>query len=183
MLHKHLLRDLQQESLAGQHDLYYFDEAGFSLTPSVPYAWQPIGQRDEIPSSKSQQLNVLGFLNYNGQQLDPYVFEGGIDASTVIACFDAFSGKLQKPTTVVIDNAPVHTSSSFQSMIPQWEEKNLYLWFLPSCSPDLNLIEILWKRIKYHWLPMCAYTAYETLDRELCSILGSFGEEFRINFA
>ena len=182
MLHKRLLSDLQQDSLSGEHDLYYFDEAGFSLTPSVPYAWQPIGQRYEIPSSKSRQLNVLGFLNYNGQQLDPYVFEGGVDASTVIACFDSFSRKLRKPTTVVIDNAPVHTSSRFQSMIPRWEEKNLYLWFLPSYSPELNLIEILWKRIKYHWLPMSAYTAFENLDRELCSILGSFGEKFSVNF-
>jgi len=182
LLHQRLLSDLQQESRRGQHDLFYFDEAGFSLTPSVPYAWQPIGERYEIPSSKSQQLNVLGFLNYTGQQLVPYVFEGAIDSSAVVACFDAFSLRLSKPTTVVIDNAPLHTSSLFQSMIPRWEEQNLFLWFLPSYSPELNLIEILWKRIKYHWLPMNAYTAFENLDRELCRILGSFGNQFSINF-
>lgn len=126
---------------------------------------------------------MLGFLSYSGQHLDPYVFEGGgVDSETVIACFDSFSRRLRKPTTVVIDNAPVHTSSRFQSMIPQWEEKELYLWFLPSYSPELNLIEILWKRIKYHWLPISAYATFENLERELCAILGNFDKQFGINF-
>jgi len=35
--------------------------AGFDLQPSVPYAWQPIGTTIEVPSEKSQRLNVLGF--------------------------------------------------------------------------------------------------------------------------
>ena len=41
-----------------------FDETGFSLTPSTPYAWQPKGKATlEIPSSRSQRLNLLGFMN------------------------------------------------------------------------------------------------------------------------
>ena len=72
MRHQLDLKDLQREVLQGVQDLYYFDEAGFSLTPSVPYGWQPIGERIEIPSAKSAQLNVLGFLNYQGDHFDPY---------------------------------------------------------------------------------------------------------------
>jgi len=169
--------------LKAEHDLYYFDEAGFSLTPSVPYAWQPIGERLEIPSSKSPQLNVLGFLNYNGQHLDPYVVQGHIDTETVVACFDSFCKKINKPTTVVIDNAPVHTSNLFQSMIPQWEQQNLFLWFLPAYCPELNLIEILWNKIRYHWLPISAYQSFERLDQELVLILENYGKKLQISFA
>lgn len=125
LLHKKKLRELQREVTRGVQDLFYFDEAGFSLTPSVPYGWQPIGERIEIPSSKSSQLNVLGFLDDRGERFDPYVFQGGIDAEVVIACMDSFSKKLTRPTTVVIDNAPVHTSAAFQAMIPEWERRNL----------------------------------------------------------
>jgi hypothetical protein len=181
--HKRELKELQQETLLGKHDLCYFDEAGFSLTPSVPYAWQPIGERLEIPSSKSKQLNVLGFLNYNGQHLDPYVVQGRVDSSTAIACFDSFSNKIKKPTTVVIDNAPIHTSALFQSMIPQWEKRDLFLWFLPAYCPELNLIEMLWKKIKYQWMPISAYQSFENLDKELISILAAFGNKFQINFS
>jgi len=47
-------------------DLVYFDGAGFSLIPCVPYAWQLRGEILEIPSVHSQRLNVLDFLNLNG---------------------------------------------------------------------------------------------------------------------
>jgi len=181
--HKRELKKLQLEVMCGAHDLFYFDEAGFSLTPSVPYGWQPIGKRIEIPSSKSSQLNVLGFLDYRGKFFDPYVFKGGIDADIVISCMDSFSKKLTRPTTVVIDNAPVHTSAAFQSMIPEWEQKNLFLWFLPAYSPELNLIEILWKKIKYSWLPLDAYLSFEKLDERLCHVLANVGKTFSISFS
>lgn len=180
--HKQELKELQQVVLRGEQDLFYFDEAGFSLTPSVPYGWQPTGQRIEIPSSKSSQLNVLGFLEYQGERFDPYVFQGGIDAEIAIACMGSFCKKLTRPTTVVIDNAPIHTSAAFQAMIPEWEQQNLFFWFLPAYCPELNLIEILWKKIKYYWLPIDAYQSFEKLDEHLCHVLSNVGKQFSICF-
>ena len=177
------LNDLKVEVVEeGEHDLYYFDEAGFSLTPSVPYAWQPIGERIELPSSKSQQLNVLGFMKHDGTHLDPYVTQGTVNSAVVIACIDNFCQKLTRPTTLVIDNAPVHGSALFEAMIPQWEARNLFLWFLPPYSPELNLIEILWKQIKYRWMPLNAYESFEKLSDSLDNILASFGNKFQICF-
>ena len=182
MKHKQELKQLQVNVRRGEQDLFYFDEAGFSLTPSVPYGWQPVGERIEISSSKSSQLNVLGFLDYQGERFDPYVFQGGIDADIAIECMNRFCEKLTRPTTVVIDNAPIHTSAQFQSLIPKWEQQNLYLWFLPPYSPELNLIEILWKKIKYTWLPIDAYESFEKLDQRLCHILANIGNEYQITF-
>lgn len=54
---------LHEQEAAGEVDVYYYDEAGFSLTPEVPYAWQTVGKTIEIPSSHSKHLNVLGFCN------------------------------------------------------------------------------------------------------------------------
>jgi hypothetical protein len=182
--HQAALNELTSEVVeTSEHDLYYFDEAGFSMTPSVPYAWQPIGERVELPSSRSQQLNVLGFMRHDGLHLDPYVFEGNIDSSVVIACMDRFCQKLTRPTTLVIDNAPIHGSASFESMIPEWEAKGLYLWFLPPYSPELNLIEILWKQIKYRWLPIDAYNSFERLSECLDNILATFGKKYRVFFS
>jgi transposase len=63
-------------------------------------------------------------------------------------------------------------------MIPEWEEKNLYFWFLPPYCPELNLIEILWNKIKYTWMPMEAYSSWEMLDQNLSRILKNFGKQF-----
>ena len=181
--HRRELRELIDHWVRpGLHDLYYFDEAGFSLTPSVPYGWQLIGQRIELPSSRSQQLNVLGFMKHDGTHLDPYVFEGTIDTSVVIACVDRFCEKLTRPTTLVIDNAPIHGSAAFELEIPKWEARNLSLWFLPPYSPELNLIEILWKQIKYRWMPTEAYESLESLSNCLDRILAGFGNDYEISF-
>lgn len=183
MQHKRDLKKLKAEVVeTGEHDLFYFDEAGFSLTPSVPYGWQPVGERIELPSSRSPQINVLGFMGHDGARLDPYVFEGPIDSSVVIGCIDSFSQTLTRPTTLVIDNAPIHGSALFEAMIPKWEARNLFLWFLPPYSPELNLIEILWKQIKYRWLPIDAYGSFEMLSECLNKILANFGNQYKISF-
>lgn len=44
------LEALKQLEEQGEVDLYYLDEAGFCLTPCVPYGWQPIGQTEAIES-------------------------------------------------------------------------------------------------------------------------------------
>lgn len=176
------LQELVECHQAGELDLYYFDEAGVSLTPTVPYGWQPIGERIEIPSQKSKQLNTLGFLRYDNQ-LTSYTVEGTIDSETVIGCFDDFSNSLRRTTTVVIDNAPVHTSKKFESRIAMWEERGLFLYFLPSYCPELNLIEILWRMIKYHWLPIKAYENFKSLVKHFHRILSQVGSRYTINFA
>jgi len=100
-------------------DLVYFDGAGFSLIPCVPYAWQLRGETLEIPSVHSQRLNVLGFLNLNGS-FESYVFEGPIDSEVLIKCFDDYCQRMKKPVLIVLDNAPVHTSAAFESRIESW---------------------------------------------------------------
>ncbi|NTV00843.1 MAG: IS630 family transposase, partial [Methanoregulaceae archaeon] len=136
-------------------DLYFFDEAGFSLVPTVPYAWQRIGERLEIPSRRSKHLNVLGFLGID-QRFWCNTIEGCVDSWCVVGCIDEFCKTLVNPTVVVMDNASVHKSSLFEAKISQWADQGLFFYFLPPYSPELNLIERLWRMIKYHWLPTSA---------------------------
>ncbi|MGZ5030573.1 MAG: transposase [Methylobacter sp.] len=59
----------------------------------------------------------------------------------------------------------------------------VWAWFLPAYSPELNPIEILWKKIKYEWLPWAAYYCYETMRSALSEILENLGGKYRVNFA
>jgi transposase len=54
---------------------------------------------------------------------------------------------------------------------------------LPPYSPELNLIEILWRFIKYKWLPFSAYLTFETLVEEVEKVLKNVGSEWFINFS
>jgi len=105
----------------------------------------------------SKNLNVLGFLNVNAQELYCATTSDRVDSYIVIGVFNLFSEKITKRTTVVLDNASIHKSKKFKAQIEKWEEKGLSLFYLPLYSPQLNPIEILWRFMKYHWIEFEAY--------------------------
>ena len=109
-----------------------------------------------------------------------FVFEGSITSDVVIACFEYISARITQETWVVIDNAPMHTSDAFEEYIEQWEAKGLFVYRLPAYSPELNLIELLWRFIKYFWLPFSAYTSFGALVQAVEDILRKIGDEFTI---
>jgi transposase len=173
---------LHEQEAAGEVGLYYFDESGFSLTPDVPYAWQAVGETIEIPSSRSKRLNVLGFCNKQ-QDFHATTVQGYVDSEIVIACFDQFCNTINKNSVALVDNASMHTSRKFKGKLGEWEGKGLAVKYLPTYSPELNLIEIVWRLIKYNWLPLSAYLSFKNLKSELQLVLDGIGSEYQINFA
>jgi len=176
------LEALQKQEDAGKIDLYYFDESGFALDPSIPYAWQAAGAVIELPAMRYGRINVLGFMNRHND-FHPYMFEQSVHSGVVIACFDAFCQTLTKKTVVVLDNASIHRSEEFEERMPFWKEQGLLLKYLPAYSPELNLIEILWRHIKYRWLPFSAYQCLNALIEALENILSNVGSKYQITFA
>jgi len=176
------IKELIQQHIDNKIDLCYFDESGFTLEPCVPYAWQPTGETIEIPSSKSKRLNVLGFVNRDCQ-FDSFVFEGSVNTSVVVACIDEFSSQIKIPTTLIIDNASTHTSNEFNENIDRWKENGLTIYRIPPYSPELNIIEIVWRKIKYEWLPFSAYQSYASLKQELFDVLANIGKTHIISFS
>ncbi|WP_251960477.1 IS630 family transposase [Nostoc commune] len=160
----------------------YLDESGFCLTPYVPYGWQEKGENITINSSRSRRLNVLGLMNIH-QELDAYIFEGRITSEVVISCLDKFAENIYIKTVVVMDKASVHRSKKIQDKISKWKQKNLEIFLLPSYSPQLNLIEILWRFMKYEWIEIDAYSSLQNLVNYVEKVIREFGKEYTINFA
>jgi DDE superfamily endonuclease len=111
---------LQQQEANGKIDLYYFDEAGFALDPTIPYAWQEAGEVIELPAMRYGRINVLGFMNRNND-LHAYMFEQSIHTGVVIGCFDAFCHTITHKTVVVMDHASIHRSEEFEERLPYWK--------------------------------------------------------------
>jgi len=111
------------------------------------------------------------------------MFAQSIHTGVVIACFDAFCHTLTQKTVVVVDNASIHRSEAFEDRMPYWKQHGLIIKYLSPYSPELNLIEILWRRIKYTWLPFSAYACLNALSEALEAILSHVGSEYQITFA
>ena len=127
------------------------------------------------------QLNVFGFMNRD-MDFHPYTTEQSMTSDLVIAFIDDFATRIEQPTVVVIDNAPIHHSKEFQRKVELWKEQDLYIFYLPTYSPHLNPIEILWRKVKYEWLQYENINSPEELQKQLFVILNSFGEKYNINF-
>jgi transposase len=175
------LEELKRLDDTGEIDLYYSDESGFCLIPSVPYGWQPVGETVGIPSKHSHRLNVFGVMNRH-HQLHSYVSKQTITSDVIIACIDSFFPIVSKRTVIVVDKAPIHTSDIMQDQLLEWRHRQIEIFYLPSYSPQLNLIEILWRFIKYKWMTPSAYKCWQSLVDFVEKVLREFGGEYVINF-
>ena len=171
-----------------QWQVYYFDASGFTTTPCVPYGWQQLGETRELPTTPSKRLNVLGFMSLDNDSFF-HTVEGRVDSQAAIAAFDAFAARYaptfeqtKNPCFVILDNAPIHTSKAFLAKQLDWMSAGVYLHFLPTYSPELNPIEILWRKIQYEWLPLEAYKSYKDMKEQVLAILVEFGNKYTITF-
>ncbi len=165
----------------GYVDLYFADESHFGLTPNVPYAWQNKENPILLPAKKSIRLSVFGLMDSNCS-FKYHTTIGSINSEMLISFIDEFCQTINKKTILVLDNAPIHRSKLFKSKIKQWKELDLFIFFLPAYSPELNKIEILWRFIKYKWLPFDAFLNFQNLKERLNDILDNVGQKYVINF-
>ena len=111
------------------------------------------------------------------------VFEGSITSAVVVASIDHFIPSLQRQTVLVMDNASIHKSFEFQENIERWQQQGLTIVNIAPYSPELNIIEIVWRKIKYEWMPFSAYESFRNLKESLFDILANIGKSYTVNFA
>lgn len=165
----------------GYLQIYYGDESGFCLDPCLPYGWQPAQEYIKILAKKSKRLNVFGLLSKDND-LVAYSSTDSMNADLIIAFLDDFASQITQKTVVVLDNAPIHHSEAFLEKIPQWQQQDLHIFYLPTYSPHLNLIETLWRKIKYEWLKPQHYQSWKTLCEAVEDIILKVGKSINIDF-
>ena len=173
---------LKAHAQRGEIDLVYFDESGFSVNPPNRYAWAPEGDTHAVtPASHQQRFNVLGALRYPGRLIWRGVW-GRVDSAQVVGFFNDLARRLRRTTYVVLDNLGTHRSQAFQDRLEYWGSKGLHFCYLPPYSPELNLIEILWKRVKHTWLRFTERTT-AAVEADVSAVLNGFGKRYRITFS
>ena len=52
---------------------------------------------------------------------------------------------------------PACRSRDFRDRLLSWRAQGIVVAYLPPYSPELNHIELLWRKMKYEWLPLGAW--------------------------
>lgn len=143
---KEALAELLALAAVGLIEISIGDESGFWQTPVVARAWQFQGEEIRLVPDKGKRLSVFGLLNLDCQGRF-WTSEKTIKSEFVIDCLEQWlAEKSDTPRVLVLDNARIHRSKLMQERLAEWEEKGFYIFNLPTYSPHLNVIEILWRR-------------------------------------
>jgi len=155
------------------------------LRSFIPYAWQPVGEQFSYPSVRKKVANILGFLNPLTNHLMTYQLPEGayMNSEFFIQYINDLIHQINGINVLILDNASWHKSALTQSMYKEWESKGLYLFFLPPRCPHLNLIETLWRKIKYEWLFINDYASDKALQKKLNHIFKTYGLNYCIEFS
>ncbi|MCA1624996.1 MAG: IS630 family transposase [Acidobacteria bacterium] len=176
------LEELEKLSRLRLIDLYYGDESRVSMQPCVPYGWQFEDENVFMPSSKGAGLNCFALLS----RANACWFETTrqrITSAFIIEQLERLSFSIKQTTVIVLDNARVHTSQKVQERRRFWQERGLFIFYLPPYSPHLNLAETLWRKLKYEWLQPSDYTTTDGLFYQVRQALAAVGKGLNIRFS
>lgn len=172
---------LEAQSRAGHIDLYYGDETRVSEEGYVPYGWQFEDEVVSIESSRGRAMNYFGLLSRDNSLLYKACADN-VTADFIISFLDELSMKITKQTVIVLDNAKAHTAKKVKACLPSWQQRGLYIFYLPPYSPHLNIIERFWKELKEGWIRPTDYQTADHLFYAVDRILAAVGQELCINF-
>lgn len=134
-----------KEAQNGKCHLFFMDASHFILQPFICALWC-VARIFIKASAGRNRINVLGTVNAITKEIITFSNTTFINAETVVG----FLKKLREiyvdlPLKIVLDNARYQHCSLVENAA---KELGITLLFLPSYSPNLNIIERLWKFTK-----------------------------------
>ena len=122
------------------------------------------------------RINVIGTLacGKDKQYLEYRLLEGRCKAEQVESYLETLAQQAQQQhlkVVIVLDNAGFHKAKRIKQHFDRWQSMGLTLWFQPPYSPQFNLIETVWKKLKGFLLPRRCYKNREDLNLSLLAAL------------
>jgi transposase len=162
--------------------LFYGDESHICSEGYVPYGWQFPDEDVFIPVEKGYKINIWGLVSRDNRLHWASTVQN-IDSAFVFEQLEKLSFEIRKKTVIVLDNASVHKAKIIQDHLHFWEQRGLYIFFLPPYSPELNIAETLWRKIKKEQIDPIDYTNKDTLFYATNQCLAQFGNIWSIKFS
>ena len=147
-----------KEARQGRRQVYFVDAAHFVFAPFLGFLWCAARLFVRAASGR-KRYNVLGALDAVTHQLIRVTNYGYINAESVCALLRAVAeAAVGLPITLVLDNARYQKCALVQTLAASL---GIELLYLPSYSPNLNLIERLWTFVRKESLNSTYYESSE----------------------
>ena len=139
------LRPRLHQAAQGKRTVLFVDAAHFVYGPFLGFVWCLVRLFIQAPAGR-KRYNVLAALDAITHRVIRVSNDGYINAESVCQLLRQIAAAgLTRPITLVLDNARYQRCAAVQTLA---RSLKIELLFLPTYSPNLNLIERLWKFVK-----------------------------------
>jgi transposase len=147
-----------EQARQGQRQVDFVDAAHFVFAPFLGCLWC-VTRRFVRAASGRKRHNVLGAFDAVTHRLIRVTNQGDINAESVCSLLRAGAGaSVGLPITLVLDNARYQKCAVVQALAASLKIERLYV---PSYSPNLNLIERLWRFVRKEALNSIDHEKFE----------------------
>lgn len=162
------LEPILEKAKKGECAVYFVDAAHFVLAPYLGYLWTFCRLFIKAPAGR-KRFNVLGALDAITHQLIMVTNDSYINSYTICELL----WKIRQmnpnlPITFVLDNARYQKCKLVFGCA---EALDIHLLYLPSYSPNLNLIERVWKFVKKKCLYSKYYSEFDVFKKVISDCL------------
>jgi len=173
-----VLEPLIEQAQAGKIHLFFVDAAHFVRLPFLGYLYS-LTVRFIKAASGRQRFSVLGALNAITKEVVTITDHGYINAVWVCALLQKLHDQFtQLPIVVILDNARYQRCALVEATARKF---GIQIIFLPPYSPNLNLIERLWKFVKKKALYNQYYSGYEQFHKAISNCLEQTGTTYKLD--
>jgi len=169
-----------KENLTEEDQIYFMDGVHPQHNSIASYGWIKKGKTKHLQTNNGRQrININGALNLKTKEL-LYVEDKRINSQTMIALLHKILEKQKKGKIhIVLDNARYYHSLIVKDFLI--EHPRIILKFMPPYSPNLNIIERLWKILKKNVVYNKFYLKFQDFRKEVIHFLDNHiwkNEEF-----
>ena len=159
-----------KENLTQEDQIYFMDGVHPQHNTIASYGWIKRGQTKHLKTNNGRKrTNINGALNLQTKEL-LYVEDERINSQTMIALLELILEKQKKGKIyIVLDNARYYHSLIVKEFLK--EHPRIMLKFMPPYSPNLNIIERLWKILKKKVVYNKFYLKFEDFRKQVIFFL------------
>ena len=170
------LKPRLQQAARGGRKVFFADAAHFALGSFLGLVW--CFARPLIRTSPGRQrYSVLGAIDSHSKELISVRTRGNVNSETVCDLLEKICGAHPSAEiTLVMDNARYQHNNMVKAVA---KAAGIELLFLPAYSPNLNLIERLWKLTKKRCLTNRYHENFDRFVEGIDRCLDSFATTLR----
>lgn len=165
-----------EQAQKGEVHLLFCDAAHFTLSAFLCMVWS-VARVFLKTSHGRNRINVLGTVDAISKEVTTLINTTYITAETILDFLEQLKAKYPlKPIIIVLDNARYQHC---KVVLERADKLGITLMFLPAYSPNLNIIERLWKFTKKQVLYARYYDTAEKFHEAIISFFGQINNNFQ----